>query len=86
MICKKYPFMMWIGNSPGRGQGMTDKICPFMSRPSVAYVNDEGIAKFQFAPVCCQKERCMAWDTRSYEAWLDNKQQQVTESGCRLIP
>ena len=57
------------------------KICPFMSRCEVQPDGDHILAT-----AYCQKKRCMAWDTRSYEAWLDNKQQQVTESGCRLIP
>lgn len=61
------------------------KICPFISRPSVAYVNDDGIAKFQFAPVDCQKERCMAWDET--KAVIRNNGNSVSrEPGCRLIP
>lgn len=61
-----------------------NKICPFMSRPSVAYVNDEGIAKFQFAPVNCQKERCAAWGyTKLYDG---NGNKMEPNPGCRLIP
>ena len=62
-----------------------EKICPFMSRPSVAYVNDDGIAKFQFAPVCCQKEQCAAWVKINRR--FDGNGDIVEESfGCRLIP
>lgn len=60
------------------------KVCPFMSRPSVAYVNDDGIAKFQFAPVDCQKERCMAWgNTQMYDR---TGAKTDPNPGCRLIP
>ena len=62
-----------------------DKLCPFMSRPSVAYVNDDGIAKFQFAPVNCQEERCAAW--AKINRRFDGNGNLVEASfGCRLIP
>ena len=60
-----------------------DKLCPFMSRPdgtADVYGNP------RVAPVNCQKERCMAWQVKSYDACIDGKEQRVIKSGCRLIP
>lgn len=58
------------------------KICPFMSKPD-GTSNADGSPRV--SAVYCQKDRCMAWYVKSYDAWIDNKQQQITESGCGLI-
>ena len=58
-----------------------EKICPFMSKNKISYINEDG-GDEPFAPVICQKERCMAWESHHPVDEYD-----TFEGGiCRLIP
>lgn len=65
---------------------MTDeKICPFMSKNKISYINEDGGEEVEFAPVYCLKERCMAWG-KKLERRESLEDPVVWVDGCRLIP
>ena len=68
---------------------MTDeKICPFMSKNKISYINEDGGEEVEFSPVICQKDRCMAWG-KMHVIDYDNPDPDspcIIIEGCRLIP
>jgi hypothetical protein len=68
------------------GAGMTDeKICPFMSRGFIAFVDDIGDCETGLHHIYCQKENCMAWGSKILYTET-NTGAVVKSDGCRLIP